>query len=62
MSQGDVDTLMQLWAVTSSDGHPPFLNHRDMLAAIDVIDLKDVQWQSFSAMYSGDTPPANPPD
>ena len=40
----------------------PFLNHHDMLAAIDTIDLKDVQWQSFSAIYSSKTPPANPPN
>ena len=48
--------------MTSLDGHPPFSNHHNMLAAINAIDFKDVQWQSFSSMYSGDAPPVNPPD
>jgi hypothetical protein len=62
MSQADVDTLMRLWAATSSDGHAPFLHHQDMLTTIDAIDFADTQWQSFSAMYSGRVPPASPPD
>lgn len=62
MSQADVDTLMRLWATTSSDGHAPFSNHHDMLATIDAINLRDIPWTSFSANYSGDIPPANPPD
>ena len=62
MSQADVDTLMRLWAATSSDGHAPFLNHGDMLATIDAIQLRDIPWQNFSAKYSGDVPPVNPPD
>ena len=62
MSQADVNTLMRLWATTSSDGHAPFSNHRDMLATIDAIHLRDIPWKNFSANYSGDVPPANPPD
>ena len=62
MSQADVDTLMRLWAATTSDGCAPFLNHQEMLSTIDAIDLGDIPWQSFSAKYSGDIPPTNPPD
>ena len=62
MSQADINTLMRLWATASPDGRAPFLNHREMLSVIDAIDLADIPWQSFSARYSGITPPANPPD
>ena len=62
MSQGDTDTLMRLWAATTPDGYAPFLNHQEMLATIDAIDLGDIPWQSFLVKYSGDIPPTNPPD
>lgn len=62
MSQANIDTLMRLWAATSSDGHAPFLHHQDMLATIDAIDFGDIRWQSFSATYSGKVPPMSPPD
>jgi hypothetical protein len=62
MSQADMDTLMRLWATTTSDGCAPFQNHQEMLATIDAINLGDIPWQSFSAKYSGDIPPADPPD
>ena len=29
---------------------------------IDDIDLGSIPWKTFSAMYSGNIPPANPPD
>ena len=62
MSQADIDTLMQLWASTTSDGSAPFQNHQEMLETIDAIDVGDIPWQSFSANYSGAIPPGNPPD
>ena len=62
MSQADIDTLMRLWAATTPDGRAPFLNHQEMLTTIDAIDLGDTPWQSFSAKYSGEVPPVNPPD
>lgn len=62
MSQANIDTLMRLWAPTTSDGRPPFLNHQEMLTTIDAIDAGDVQWQSFLAKYHGNVPPTNPPD
>ena len=62
MSQADVDTLMRLWAATTSDGCAPFQNHQEMLTTIDDIDLGRIPWKSFSARYSGDIPPGNPPD
>jgi hypothetical protein len=62
MSQADVDTLMRLWAATTSDGCAPFQNHQEMLETIDGINLGDIPWQSFSAKYSGEVPPDNPPD
>ena len=62
MSQTDIDTLMRLWASTTSDGCAPFQNHQEMLATIDAINLRDIPWQSFSAQYSGTVPPGNAPD
>ena len=62
MSQADTDTLMHLWAATMPDGCAPFLNHQEMLSRIDAIDIGDIPWQSFSAKYSGEVPPTNPPD
>jgi len=62
MSQADTDILMRLWAATTSDDRTPFLNHQEMLTTIDAINLGDIPWQSFSAKYSGKTPPGNPPD
>ena len=62
MSQADIDTLMRLWAATTPDGCAPFLNHQEMLTTIDAISLGDIPWQSFSAKYSGEVPPTNPPD
>ena len=62
MSQADTDNLMRLWAATTPDGRAPFRNHQEMLATIDAIDLGDIPWQSFSAKYSGEIPPIDPPD
>jgi len=62
MSQADVDVLMRLWASTTPDGLPPFLNHQEMLATIDAINLADIPWQSFSATYTGTIPPGDAPD
>ena len=62
MSQANTDTLMRLWAATTSDGCAPFQNHQEMLATIDAITIGDIPWQSFSAKYSGTAPPNNPPD
>ena len=62
MSQADTDTLMDLWAATTPDGRAPFRNHQEMLTTIDAIEVGDVPWQSFSAKYSGEIPPTNPPD
>ena len=62
MSQANIDTLMRLWAATTPDGCTPFLNHQEMLTTIDAISLGDILWQSFSAKYSGEVPPTNPPD
>ena len=62
MSQGDVDTLMRLWASTTADHCAPFENHQEMLAAIDSIQEGDAPWNSFSAKYSGVHPPAKSPD
>jgi len=62
MSQTDINTLMRLWASTTSDGCALFQNHQEMLATIDAINLGDIPWQSFSVKYSGAVPPANPPN
>jgi len=62
MSQADIDTLMRLWATTTSDGSAPFQNHQEMLATIDAIKLGDIPWQTFSAKYCGEVPLENPPD
>lgn len=62
ISQGDVDILMWLWALTMADHYAPFEDHMDMLTTIDSIQEGDAPWQSFSAKYSGAHLPVNPPD
>jgi len=62
MSHRDIDTLMRLWAATTTGDCTPFSNHQEILVAINAIDIGDVPWQSFSAKYSETVPPTNPPD
>jgi hypothetical protein len=51
MSEGEVDTLLELFG--RSGGNVPFLNHRDFHAAIDELTVGDVPWQSFTVKYKG---------
>ena len=62
MSQADINTLMRLWATTTSDGLAPFQNHQEMLATIDTIKPGYIPWQTFSAKYCDKVPSENPPD
>jgi hypothetical protein len=58
-----VDVLMELWASTTESGQAPFQDCQEMLTAIDAIDGGgDTAWQSFTASYSGTTPPKDVPD
>jgi hypothetical protein len=63
MSSKQIDTLLDLWAMTliKHNDAPPFANHKDMFAAIDVTPLGNVPWQSFTMSYSGIKPQDNVP-
>ncbi|KAG2368006.1 hypothetical protein BDR07DRAFT_1448544 [Suillus spraguei] len=58
-----IDMLLDLWAVTliKHNDAPPFANHKDMYAAIDVTLLGDVPWKSFMMCYNGIKPQDNIP-
>lgn len=49
MSQGDVDTLLEVCG--RSGGNVPFSNHNDLYAAIDSLAVGDVPWESFTVHY-----------
>ncbi|KAG1897368.1 uncharacterized protein F5891DRAFT_1129955 [Suillus fuscotomentosus] len=40
---------------------PPFADHKDLYNVIDVTQLGDVPWQSFSVQYTGECPEVVPP-
>ena len=64
MSAGNIDELMELWAATVAkhDDDAPFVNHRDLYAKIDAINLgHSIPWQSFTVSYDGEIP-TQPPD
>jgi Plavaka transposase len=56
MSAPNIDTLLDLWALTllKHNEVPPFANHMDLYNTIDSTPLGDVPWQNFSLRYSGD--------
>ncbi|KAF5328289.1 hypothetical protein D9758_018165 [Tetrapyrgos nigripes] len=47
MSQGDIDYLMELWAMSMAERGAPFVNHQDMYRAIDNIQLGSAPWRCF---------------
>lgn len=49
MSQGDVDTLLEVCG--RSGGNVPFSNHNDLYAAIDSLAVVDVPWECFTVHY-----------
>jgi len=59
MSGGNIDLFSQL--SKDSGSQLPFLNHRELLAAIDEISVGDIPWHNFMVQYhdedglSGDT-------
>ncbi|KAG1884782.1 hypothetical protein F4604DRAFT_1878701 [Suillus subluteus] len=63
MSAKQIDTLLNLWAMTliKHNDAPPFTNHQDMYAAIDATPLGDVPWKSFTMSYDDIKPQDNIP-
>ncbi|KDQ50958.1 hypothetical protein JAAARDRAFT_141102, partial [Jaapia argillacea MUCL 33604] len=64
MSQGNIDTLLDLWAssLVPLGGAPPFADYGDMHNLIDLIDIGDAPWHSLSVSYTGEIPDtATPP-
>ncbi|TFY56705.1 hypothetical protein EVJ58_g7473 [Rhodofomes roseus] len=63
MSQGDVSTLMDLWAASlvAFGAKPPFSNAADMLTVIDSIRHGDAPWRSFTVRYQGALPEGGNP-
>ena len=58
MSTQNINTLLDLWAVTllKHNDTPPYANHTDLFDTIDSMPLGDVPWQSFSLNYNGEFP------
>ncbi|KAG1890667.1 uncharacterized protein F5891DRAFT_1197879 [Suillus fuscotomentosus] len=63
MSTKQIDTLLDLWAVTliKHNNAPPFANHKDMYATIDATPLGDVPWKTFLMCFNGIKPEQNVP-
>ncbi|KAG1888764.1 hypothetical protein F4604DRAFT_1877253 [Suillus subluteus] len=58
MSAKQINTLLDLWAVTliKHNDAPPFTNQKDVYATINATPLGDVPWKMFSMCYSGIKP------
>ena len=63
MPTSEIDHLLNIWAATHvADGQdPPFKDHKDMYATIDMTPLGDVAWESFEVQYSGELPDGDIP-
>ncbi|KAG1894965.1 uncharacterized protein F5891DRAFT_1130757 [Suillus fuscotomentosus] len=63
MSTKQIDTLLDLWAVTliKHNDAPPFANHKNIYATIDATPLGDVPWKMFSMCFNGIKPEQNVP-
>jgi Plavaka transposase len=59
MSAGDVDELMDIWAIKDDD-LAPFSPHEHMYATIDEIKHGDAPWKSFTISYAGHLGPDPP--
>jgi hypothetical protein len=59
MSAGDINFMLNLWAVSLAihNDEPPFSNTTDLYKTIDSTPLGDVAWESFSLQYN-DVQPA----
>jgi hypothetical protein len=62
MAQSRVDRFAQLLAALYPDKDPPFADHKDLYATIDVIQQGDVPWQSFSIQYTRPLPDGVAPE
>ncbi|KAF8900112.1 hypothetical protein CPB84DRAFT_1815450 [Gymnopilus junonius] len=54
MSATNINDLLQVWAATlSEDQDPPFVNKEDLYETINLVEVGEVPWQSFSVSYQG---------
>ncbi len=58
MPAGEIDTLLDLWAASllQYHGHPPFADHCNLYATIDLAELGGIKWDLFELQYSGELP------
>jgi hypothetical protein len=61
-----IDELMDILAAFNcgndlGDSGPPFANSKDLYDTIDMIEARDVAWQSFSVKYNGELPEGSMP-
>lgn len=63
MPQEEINTLLDLWAASlvEFDSALPFANYKDLYSTIDVTELGNVKWESFTMSYQGDLPETNVP-
>ncbi|KAF8970181.1 hypothetical protein BDZ97DRAFT_1754180 [Flammula alnicola] len=55
MSASNINELLQIWAATlPEDQDPPFINKQDLYDTIDVIEVGDAPWNSFSVSFNGE--------
>ncbi|KAG1868313.1 hypothetical protein DFJ58DRAFT_714245 [Suillus subalutaceus] len=63
MSAGNINILLDLWAVTllKHNNKPPFVDCHNLYKTIDSTPVGDVKWQSFNVRYTGEKPAHNVP-
>jgi Plavaka transposase len=58
MSGGDINLLLNLWAISLMPygAEPPFRNQDELYSCIDATTLGDIRWESFALRYTGQRP------
>jgi len=56
-----VNCLMEILATKYRADDVPYVSQDNMYSAIDLVEIANAPWQSFSACYTGDIPEGEPP-
>lgn len=62
LSQSVINQLLDIWSATlvPHDDLPPIIDHQDLHAQIDAIELGNVPWKSYTAQYQWLRPESGP--